>query len=78
VIRNRGDASTLGEVVGTTISIIRDQYGASAVSYRDKASSLFRAVRVDTDDTTTLLERYLETVQHVAGLSPSERARYLN
>jgi hypothetical protein len=78
VIRNRGDAGTLGEVVGTTISIIRDHYGASAVSYRDKAASLFRTVRVDPEETIPLLERYLETVQHVAGLSPNERAKYLN
>lgn len=78
VIRDRDDADALGEVVGISISIIHDQYGSAEVSYKEKSANLFRRVRVDTDDTIDLVHEYLETVEYVAGLSPDERAKYLN
>lgn len=78
VIRNQGDADTLGKVVGTSISIIHRHYGSAEISYREKSANLFRRVRVDTDDTVNLVQKYLETVEFVAGLSANERAKYLN
>ena len=78
VINDRADANTLGKVVGTSISIIHGHYGAAEVSYKLKAANLFRRVRIDTEDTVNLVDKYLETVEFVAKLSPSERAKYLN
>jgi hypothetical protein len=78
VINDRADANTLGKVVGTSITIIHDHYGAAEVSYKLKAANLFRRVRVDTDDTVSLVAKYLESVEFVAELPPNERAKYLN
>jgi len=77
-VRNATDAKALGEVVGTTISIIYSHYRSGQISYRDKAANLFGKVRMDPDDTLSMVERYLDTVQFVEKLSPGEQAKYLN
>jgi hypothetical protein len=78
VINSAADAKMLGEVVGAAMSIIHAHYGADKISYRDKAANIFRKVRMDPDDTLSMVEEYLDTMQHVARLSSGEQAKYLN
>jgi hypothetical protein len=77
-IGNSRDAQSLGEIVGTTISIIHSHAGTAEISYRDRADNLFRRVRRDPDDAQPLLQRYLEMVELVAGLSFTDQAKHLN
>jgi hypothetical protein len=77
-VRNRAEAARLGDIVGETISIIYAEYRSPAISYGDKAANIYKRVRIDPEDAISLMERYEETVEFVANLSPAERAKYLN
>jgi hypothetical protein len=77
-VRSQADASGLGEIVGTSISIIHGHFGSTELSYKNRAANLFRRVQIEPEDTRTLLETYLETVEFVAQLPSHERAKYLN
>jgi len=74
-VRNQTDARMLGKVVGTAMTIIYEQFGPG-ISYQDKAGKLFHKVRVDPEDSTSLLGLCLETVEFVQRLPASERAKY--
>jgi hypothetical protein len=74
-VRDERQARTLGELVGTAMSIIYDEYGPG-ISYQAKAGNLFNKVRVDPEDSASMLDLYLETVEFVEGLPPKERAKY--
>lgn len=78
VVESLDDANWLGEIVGETISIIHDQYGTEGISYRDKAANLFHKVRLNPEDSESLLLRHLETVQFVKQSPSSEQRKYLN
>lgn len=78
IVASLDDANWLGEIVGETISIIYDYYGSGEISYRDKAGNLFHHVRLNPEDSESLLLRHLETVQFVKGSSPAEQRRFLN
>jgi hypothetical protein len=77
-VRNRAEAARLGDIVGETISIIYAEYRSPAISSGDKAANIYKRVRIDPEDAISLMERYEETVEFVANLSPAERAKYLN
>ena len=74
-VRDQAQAKMLGKVVGTAMTIIYEQYGPG-ISYQDKASKLFHKVRVDPEDTATILDLCLEQVEFVQGLPSSERVKY--
>jgi hypothetical protein len=74
-VRSQSDARMLGEVVGTAMTIIYKQFGAG-ISYQDKASKLFHKVRTDPEDSASILDLCLETVEFVQGLPSKERADY--
>jgi len=74
-IRNIGEARMLGEVVGNTLSLIRGQFGEDKVSYRDKATKLFRRIFLDTEE-GPLLNQYRDGIQTIANLPPERLAKY--
>jgi hypothetical protein len=74
-VRDPNEARMLGDLVGTTMSILHEEFG-SGISYQEKAKSLFNKVRVDTEDTATMLQLHMETIDHVKGLSSKERMPY--
>jgi hypothetical protein len=74
-IRDQNQARMLGKLVGTTMSIIHEQYGPG-ISYQDKADKLFHKVRVDPEESASMVEIYLETIEFVENLSSKERAKY--
>jgi hypothetical protein len=78
IVESLTEADWLGEIVGETISIIHEYYGSGEISYRDKASNLFGRVRLNPEDSESLLLRHLETVQYVKSSSPSEQRKFLN
>jgi hypothetical protein len=77
-VRNRADARAVGEIVGTTMSIIHDHYGTEEMSYRLNADNLLRRVRRDEQESTTLLELYRDHVRYVARLPREQQSKYLN
>jgi hypothetical protein len=74
-VRNQAEARRFGEVVGTAMSIIYEQFG-SGISYQEKAGSLFHKVRVDPEDSASMLDECLQTVEFVKKLPFEERAKY--
>jgi len=78
LVRGRADARSLGEIVGTTMTIIFTHYRTTKFSYQEKAGNLFAKTRRDEQDSTTLLELYRDTVRYVTTLPLSEQSRYLN
>jgi hypothetical protein len=76
IVLTPGDGRLLGEVVGTTLSIIREEFGESDVSYFDPATKLFHSIVLDTDE-GPLLGQYVDGVRLVAELPPPRRTRYL-
>ena len=74
-VHNQTDAQMLGEVVGTAMAIIYEQFGPG-ISFQDKASKLFHKVRYDSQESSPILDLCLETVEFVQGLPSSERAKY--
>jgi hypothetical protein len=74
-VRSQGDAILFGKLVGTTMSVIYEQYGPG-ISYQDKAAKLFHKVRTDAEDPTPMLDLCLETVESVERMPSKERAKY--
>lgn len=74
-VRSQTDARMLGEVVGTAMTIIYEQFGPG-ISFQDKASKLFHKVRYDSQESSPVLDLCLETVEFVQGLPSKERAKY--
>jgi hypothetical protein len=78
VVASLDQANWLGEIVGDTILIIHGQYGPDGISYRDKAANLFHKVRLNPEDSESLLLRHLETVRFVKDSPTAEQRKYLN
>lgn len=78
VVESLDQANWLGEIVGSTVSIIYDNYGPDGISYQDKAANLFNKVRLNPEDSETLLLRHLQTVRFVQQSSTAEQRKYLN
>jgi hypothetical protein len=76
-IVSRGDSRMLGELVGTTVNLIREQLGETSVTYRQVAINLFRSVLLEVEGDPFLVQ-YLEGIQRIAELPPSKRSRYFN
>jgi len=74
-VRSQTDARMLGEVVGTAMTIIYEQFGPG-ISFQDKAGKLFHKVRYDSQESSPVLDLCLETVEFVQGLPSKERAKY--
>jgi hypothetical protein len=74
-IRNPGDARSLGELVGKTVSLIRERFGENPVSYREEATKLFRSVVLSADEGSFLMQ-YMDGIQLIADQPPSKRDRY--
>lgn len=74
-IRNPGEARLLGELVASTVSLIRDHSGEKNVSYGDIATKLFRSVILDVEEGPFVVQ-YLEGIQRIADQSSARRARY--
>jgi hypothetical protein len=74
-VRNQGEALLFGKLVGTTMSVIYEQYGGG-ISYQDKAANLFHKVRADPEDSTSMLGLCLETVESVERMPSNERAKF--
>jgi hypothetical protein len=74
-VRDQREARQFGELVGATMAVIYEQYGPG-ISYQDKAGKLFHHVRVDPEDSASILDLCLETVEFVQGLPSRERAKY--
>lgn len=74
-VRNQREARQFGELVGATMSVIYEQYGPG-ISYQDKAAKLFHTVRFDPEDSSTMLDLCLETVEGVARMPSNQRAKF--
>lgn len=71
------EARQLGELVGSTVSLIRNHFRGRIVSYHDAATKLFRSVVLDVGE-GPFLEQYLDGIQRVADLPPERRARFFH
>jgi hypothetical protein len=76
-VRTPAEAHQLGELVGTTVSLIREQFREKDVSYHDVATKLFRSVVLDAEE-GPFLEQYLDGIQRIADLPSEKRARYFH
>jgi hypothetical protein len=74
-VRSDAEARMLGRLIATTASIIRQDFGNTAVSYRDRAEKLFGSVHVDVEE-GTILEQYVDDIQAIADTPTERRARY--
>jgi hypothetical protein len=70
-----GEARMLGELVGKTVSLIREQYGKHQVSYYEMSARLFRSVILDVEE-GPFLAQYLDGIQLIADQPAAKRGRY--